>query len=75
MKTTRKPVTVTGTKLSRIGILTTKLTNRKNFPVTVEIAFTSNVETKQAEKHFFINGRNESECIICLCDQFNLSIV
>jgi hypothetical protein len=75
MKTTRKPVTVTGTKMSRIGILTTKLTNRKRCPVTVEIAFTSNIETKQAEKYFLINGRDESECILGLCDQFNLSIV
>ena len=74
MKTTRKTATVIGTKASRTGILTTKRTNRKHNPVTVEIAFTSSVETKKTEKYFFINGRNESECITGLCDQFGLKI-
>jgi hypothetical protein len=74
MKTIRKAAVVTGTKTSRTGIMTVKFTNRKRNPVTVEIAFTSSIETKKAEKYFFIDGRTDSECITGLCDQFGLKI-
>jgi hypothetical protein len=74
MKTTRKTVTVTGTKEIRTGVLTTKLTNRKRNPVTVEIAFTSSLETKQTEKYFFIDGNTEDACVAGLCEDFNLVI-
>lgn len=74
-RTNRKPVAVTGKKETRLGILSTKLTNRKRNPVTVEIAFTSSLETKKLESYFSIEGRTTEECVLGLCDQFQLAII
>lgn len=74
IKTTRKPVTVVGIKATRTGIMTVRHTDRKRNPVTVQIAFTSSLETRKAEPFFWIDGPTESECVLGLSEQFSLTI-
>jgi len=75
MKTTRKTVQVIGTNANRFGVMTTTASRRKLNPVRVEIAFTSCLKTKSAERYFFCDGKTEHDCILGISETFNLRIV
>ena len=74
-RTTRKTVQVIGTNANRFGVMTTKSSDRKRNPVRVEIAFTSSLETKSAERFFFCDGPTEHDCVLGIAETFNLQIL
>jgi hypothetical protein len=55
--------------------MTTTASRRKTNPVRVEIAFTSDVASKQLERFFFCDGKTERDCVLGIAETFNLQIV